>query len=269
MYSDPNLIKEITNKRKYILDKSTNVYSVIEDLFNGSLDREALQHSLRLENPLVDVLEEVNPVKQEELKEEIKKNGDYLKKAWEYGMKNFKMPLKNSFLLYLAKKIDPELFPGEKANHRTMSVRPKGAFNTPPYPAKIDYAMNKFFTQMKEILSHCNKKKKPEEYFDIGSWLHLHLVRIHPFEDANGRVSRMIHNLYLKKASAYPPIIIKEGERQDYYGHLDDAMTGYRHRGEGLVFTREELSKKERDFYDYMAGKLNVSLDAIIEKKLA
>ena len=50
--------------------------------------------------------------------------------------------------------------------------------------------------------------------------LHGEFVKIHPFSDGNGRTSRLLLNFELMK-NGYPPIIIKNEERAEYYDVLD------------------------------------------------
>lgn len=56
--------------------------------------------------------------------------------------------------------------------------------------------------------------------------LHSEFVKIHPFIDGNGRITRLILNLELMK-SGYVPIAIKNDQRTTYYKALDHGhMTG-------------------------------------------
>ena len=54
------------------------------------------------------------------------------------------------------------------------------------------------------------------------SLLHGELVKIHPFIDGNGRISRLIMNMDLMR-SGYVPAIIKKDNRLKYYEALDKA----------------------------------------------
>ena len=49
---------------------------------------------------------------------------------------------------------------------------------------------------------------------------HYRLVKIHPFEDGNGRLSRLLMNIILMRAG-YPPTLIKIEDRQEYFDSLD------------------------------------------------
>jgi len=57
------------------------------------------------------------------------------------------------------------------------------------------------------------------------AFLHYKFVCIHPFDDGNGRVSRLLMNYHLMKNS-YPPIIIKSEKRKIYFTSLMQADQG-------------------------------------------
>lgn len=56
---------------------------------------------------------------------------------------------------------------------------------------------------------------------------HYEITRIHPFDDCNGRVARLLLNLILMRAQ-FPPIIIKIEERRKYLEALEEADRGNR-----------------------------------------
>ena len=89
---------------------------------------------------------------------------------------------------------------------------------------------------------------------------HLHLVRIHPFVDGNGRTSRMLQDLILDDYKIPLPII-EPGERGTYYQILDDAIYSWKHEGE----QGSRVTKDEQKFYSFMVGKINVSLDKVLD----
>ncbi|HEY2582405.1 MAG TPA: Fic family protein [Mucilaginibacter sp.] len=51
---------------------------------------------------------------------------------------------------------------------------------------------------------------------------HHKFVSIHPFDDGNGRLSRILMNLILMQ-KGYPPVVIKMDDRQNYYALLSRA----------------------------------------------
>ena len=57
------------------------------------------------------------------------------------------------------------------------------------------------------------------------AWLHHRFVRIHPFQDGNGRVGRALAALPLERAQ-YPPIVVDGRRRDAYLLALDEANNG-------------------------------------------
>lgn len=60
--------------------------------------------------------------------------------------------------------------------------------------------------------------------------VHVDFVKIHPFIDGNGRTARLLLNLELMK-DGFPPIIIRNENRNEYYNVLDTAHTKGDYRG--------------------------------------
>jgi Fic family protein len=54
---------------------------------------------------------------------------------------------------------------------------------------------------------------------------HRRLVEIHPFNDGNGRVARLVMNLVLLR-SGYPPVAVRPQDRPAYISALQDAQAG-------------------------------------------
>jgi Fic family protein len=60
---------------------------------------------------------------------------------------------------------------------------------------------------------------------ELATIFHHKLVAIHPFLDGNGRLSRLCMNFIVMKFG-YPPVIIRQENRQDYYSALEAADQG-------------------------------------------
>ena len=104
----------------------------------------------------------------------------------------------------------------DSGKYRTENVRITGSKTTPPSYSKIVELMEIYISNIKELKLHPIKK---------AAFIHHELVRIHPFLDGNGRVSRLITNLYLMK-QGYPPIVLKKEDRGKYYQVLQRADNG-------------------------------------------
>ncbi|KIM47313.1 hypothetical protein M413DRAFT_64116 [Hebeloma cylindrosporum] len=61
--------------------------------------------------------------------------------------------------------------------------------------------------------------------FATASWIHLVLVRCHPFEDGNGRIVRLLASIPLIN-HGYPPISVGLAQRADYYAAINKAYEG-------------------------------------------
>ncbi|KAJ7747676.1 fido domain-containing protein [Mycena maculata] len=61
--------------------------------------------------------------------------------------------------------------------------------------------------------------------FAVASWLHLVLAGCHPFDDGNGRVTRLVASIPLLLAG-YPPICISLEQRSAYVQAIHDASNG-------------------------------------------
>lgn len=60
---------------------------------------------------------------------------------------------------------------------------------------------------------------------ELASLLHYKFVRIHPFDDGNGRISRLLLN-YVLLFFDFPPVIIRSEDKVNYLRALHDADTG-------------------------------------------
>ena len=105
---------------------------------------------------------------------------------------------------------------GEAGKYRTKNVRITGAVKTPPDWSKIVRLMDELIEKI---------TKNHEHPVETASFLHHKFVEIHPFIDGNGRVARLLTNLYLM-ASDYPPVVLKKEDRMKYYSSLRSADMG-------------------------------------------
>ena len=104
----------------------------------------------------------------------------------------------------------------DSGKYRTENVRISGSKTTPPSYLKIVKLMNQYISDNKNLKIHPIKK---------AAFIHHELVFIHPFLDGNGRVARLITNLYLMN-QGYCPIVLKKEDRRKYYQVLQRADDG-------------------------------------------
>ena len=115
--------------------------------------------------------------------------------------------------------------------YRDVSVRISGARHTPPPP-------NEMYNQIKAFYQELSLKTVNP--IELAAWTHAEFVKIHPFQDGNGRTSRLIMN-YQLMSNGYLPISISKEERLKYYEALDEyAITGELKQFADIIASSEE-----------------------------
>lgn len=91
------------------------------------------------------------------------------------------------------------------------------------------------------------EEKKEHPAILLAALLHYRFVRIHPFDEGNGRVSRLLMNYVLFK-NGYPPVVIKSEDKLNYLRALNRADAG-----------------DETAFVEYIADQLIWSLELSVK----
>jgi Fic family protein len=75
--------------------------------------------------------------------------------------------------------------------------------------------------KMQELVEWFRKEKENPDLNPVilASLFHYRFIRIHPFDDGNGRVARILMNFILMQFG-YPPVIIKTEDKENYYAVL-------------------------------------------------
>ena len=79
--------------------------------------------------------------------------------------------------------------------------------------------------KMQELMEWYRDKQATLHPINLAAMFHYKFVRIHPFDDGNGRVSRLLMN-YVLLAHKLPPVVIKSSDKQNYLHALHLADTG-------------------------------------------
>lgn len=274
MIVSENLLQDI-EKRKKKMDEQIEKASLITYLLNffkRSIDEEANVHSCRMEINNRDNYEN----NKREIGKEIEICSGNLENAWQWGLKNFKFNFGEEFIIEIAKRVEPDVVEGYRERKKGFlgGVRADPHF-TPPYSEKVPIDMGRLIRNLD--YGREQWKEGNVSVIELAVLAHYHLLRIHPFEDGNGRTSRLIQNLIIDQFG-YPASMIQKGEKAHYISHLSECHQGFRFREHkenkktnNLVEKIAEddywtnLSKGEKDIYDYLASKINTSIDLILD----
>lgn len=127
-------------------------------------------------------------------------------------------------------EIDAETADG-KQTKRTVTP---GAYKTQPNHVKTATGEMHYFAspeetpaKMHDLLNWYRKTREDEEVHPVvlSAFFHHRFVSIHPFDDGNGRMARLLMNLLLMQSN-YPPVVIKTKDKNNYYLALSQADTG-------------------------------------------
>ncbi|MBI4992597.1 MAG: Fic family protein, partial [Candidatus Magasanikbacteria bacterium] len=103
---------------------------------------------------------------------------------------------------------------------------------------KVDIVINNKTTtpvgevrrEMNQLLNWWKKNKKNKRHpLALAADWHQRFEHIHPFEDGNGRVGRLLFNFILSQCG-YPPILFLYQNRRRYFSSLDQADEGRRNK---------------------------------------
>jgi hypothetical protein len=251
---DPVILREIDEKRLRIeRDLSKGLTAAVL----STLEQDAIHHS---------ELIEAGPTRKEQClkKKNFSKTNESLLDAWKYAKGTFTGDLNNDFILKIASRID-------KVNqgYRGDNVRMLARDSVSPISAE------KIPEQMDILLEYINDAQNNLHPAEKAGILHFHFVRIHPLVDGNGRSARLLQNLILD-TEGYAPAHIPAGERSIYRDLLKDGLRAYQSRDSVMQGAHQErfidillnsppISSEESRFFNYLASKVNVSMEREIE----
>lgn len=124
--------------------------------------------------------------------------------------------------------------------YRSCEVRITGATHKPPVPSEMYVQIKGFFSN---LLHHGGLNP-----IELAAYTHAEFVRIHPFEDGNGRTSRLMMNYQLMRYGFLPVSISKEN-RLPYF----EALEEYAVNGKLEPFAEMIAELESRQLEEYIA----------------
>lgn len=230
--------------------KRINFNSLTKDILaekvKKNINTEALSHSYDIENQDNEYkrLGRVqNPSKV------LRENFIHLNQAWEYATSSINFSnLDIGHIIDINHILEPNSFGIRQEPVKVSSsklIRPTG---------------KKLVDQLYETFDIANTLPN----LDSSLFLHMRLLYLHPFQDGNGRTVRMYSNAILNSLNA-PSLLIPSSERNFYFDLLENSYVGLRER-QATGKSDFNLSKDEKTLYNYLASKLNYSLDLLIDE---
>lgn len=130
---------------------------------------------------------------------------------------------------------------GEKAGlYRTVDVLISGSAHNEELPSFHDVP-----SKMAAFIASLAQQRRDLHPVEYAAVLHLDFVRIHPFEDGNGRVARLLMNHALLRAG-YPPVVISPRFKHEYIQALERSWT------DKQIFTDYIIAQEQQAQRDYL-----------------
>lgn len=151
----------------------------------------------------------------------------------------------------LGKRVNVELLKGEFKRHENNPKREDGKIIKYCPPIQVDSEMERLIEIHRELQE---KKINP---IVISAWVHHAFTQIHPFQDGNGRIARLLASLILIRGGLFP-FTVKREEKVTYIDALENADIG---EPQSLVSFFSNLQKRNiEDALNYKSEKPEASL---------
>lgn len=235
----------LLNQKKYLFQMA---YSKLSDFerkdFDENFTVEYTHDSTAIEGNTLTLMEtklvlvdKLSPEKPKPLKDivEIQHHVD----AWNYVKELVakKAPLSERVIKDIHQLVVQ--IPGIGGIYRDCPVYIRGSRHVPPDSRLVYNLMGNFAYQIEH--------RDFDSSIEKAGWLHAELVKIHPFQDGNGRTARLLMNNELMM-DGYPPTSIKESNVGKYFKTLE----------------HYELTDDMKPFISLLSENLNQTLDGFL-----
>lgn len=205
-------------------------------------------------------------------------------KASEVGMKMMQdeaqlkeMPLTQNFIRQLHKTLlreDYTVYRNLPGGMTTSYVIHAGQYKTRPnsvitrYGDRFEYASpEETPALMADLVEWYNEAEASGEYspVELAALFHYRYIRIHPFEDGNGRIARLLVN-YILARHGWPMIVVRSRIKQDYLEalHQSDVETGP-NPSDGAHAAMRQIGKFLRFFKSIVSDELKYNIEFLSE----
>lgn len=182
-------------------------------------------------------------------------------------------PLTQNFIRQLHKTIIREDYtvyrqlPGGQQNSYTIHA---GMYKTRPnsvitrYGDRFDYASpEETPALMTDLVDWYNEAEASHKYspVDLAALFHYRYIRIHPFEDGNGRIARLMVN-YILARHGWPMIVVRNRVKNEYIEalHQADVVVGPTPSA-GAHATLTQIRHFQKYFTSLVAEEINYDID--------
>ena len=142
--------------------------------------------------------------------------------------------------------MDGLVFEGSAGEYRTRNIGISRSSVTPPHCERVPELMKDFVDELSGRISSCSQSiDHLPTVIETIAFAHYAFVRIHPFEDGNGRTVRLLCDLIAKRFHLRP-IIVWPPEREAYIQSLE-AVNRFANLAHLELFLTECLMERYQD----------------------
>lgn len=185
-------------------------------------------------------------------------------------------PMTQNFIRQLHKTLlreDYTVYRNLPGGVQTSYIIHAGQYKTRPnsvitrYGDRFEYASpEETPALMGDLVDWYNKMEVNGRYtpVELAALFHYHFIRIHPFEDGNGRIARLMVN-YILTRHGWPMIVVRSRKKKQYLEALHQADITVGTTSTGAHASLRDISKFVRYFKGIVATELKYNIDFVNE----